>query len=59
AYPVYLVIRTSDGVIRWMNVTEQLQQRESKLSKQIIFNGEPFTAYTLMRLRDKYIPPSY
>ncbi len=58
AYPVYLVIRTSDDVIRWMNVTEYLQQRVEKKSKQIIFDGEFFTADSLVKLRGKYIPAS-
>lgn len=52
-YPVYLVIRTSDGLIRWMNITEYLQQRQDKTSKQIIFEGEPFTAQSLLSLRDE------
>jgi DNA-directed RNA polymerase subunit RPC12/RpoP len=53
AYPVHLVIRNSDGLIRWMNVTEYLQQRQDKTSKQIIFEGEPFTAQSLLSLRNK------
>jgi WD40 repeat protein/GTPase SAR1 family protein len=58
AYPVYLVIRTSDGVIRWMNVTEYLKERTNKASRQIVFDGEQFTAFTLMSLRSTYISPS-
>ncbi len=54
AYPVYLVIRTSDGIIRWMNVTKYLQQRRNKTSKQIIFKGELFNAQTLLKIRDKH-----
>ena len=49
AYPVMLVIRTSDGKIRWMNVTEYLQ-RHGKDSKQIVFEGEPFTAPNVAKL---------
>lgn len=52
AYPVMLVIRTSDGRIRWMNVTDYLQSRK-KGTKKIVFEGEPFTALNLSRLRDK------
>jgi WD40 repeat protein/uncharacterized CHY-type Zn-finger protein len=51
-YPVMLVIRTSDGEIRWMNVTDYLKRR-GKETKQIIFAGEPFTALNVARLRDK------
>jgi WD40 repeat protein len=49
-YPVMLVIRTSDGEIRWMNVTEYLHQHGTA-TKQIIFEGEPFTALNVARLR--------
>src|SRR5207249_291673 len=50
AYPVYLVVRSPDSSTRWMNVTEYLRNRIDKTSLQIIFNGEPFTAYTLLKL---------
>ena len=60
AYPVMLVIRTSDGSIRWMNVTsylnEQSKGKETPV-KRIVFQGEPFNALNLQRLRDKLIPP--
>jgi small GTP-binding protein len=52
---VYLVHRRSDGVIRWMNVSEYLRKRKDKEKKQIVFEGEPFTVYTLLELRDKYL----
>ncbi len=51
AYPVMLVIRTSDGQIRWMNVTDYLKRSE-KNARQIIFVGEPFTALSVVRLRE-------
>jgi WD40 repeat protein len=50
AYPVMLVIRTSDGEIRWMNITEYLK-RKGPNTKQIEFDGEPFTAESLCQLR--------
>lgn len=50
---VFLVHRSSDGVIRWMNVSEYLRGRKDKKSKQIEFTGEPFTVYTLLRLREE------
>jgi GTPase SAR1 family protein len=54
AYPVMLVVRTSDGQIRWMNVTEYLNDQETK-AHQIIFEGEPFTALSVIRLKDKLV----
>src|SRR5262249_44386607 len=59
AYDVMLVIRTSDGAIRWMNVTEYLKRATDggkKAVKQIIFDGAPFNAYAVRRLRDQLIP---
>jgi hypothetical protein len=47
-----LVIRTSDGTIRWMNVTEYLQKQGRKQVRQIVFKGEPFTVQAVRRLRD-------
>jgi len=32
-----LVVRTSDGTIRWMNVTEYLRKQGRKQVKQIAF----------------------
>jgi hypothetical protein len=53
-YPVMLVIRTSDGQIRWMNVTDYLK-RHGKDTKQIVFDGEPFTALNVARMRDRLL----
>jgi len=53
---VYLVIRASDGEIRWMNLTTYLKTRPNKQSRQIEFTGERLDAFTLMRMRDKLIP---
>ncbi|HEX8998362.1 MAG TPA: DUF4365 domain-containing protein, partial [Blastocatellia bacterium] len=53
-YPVMLVIRTSDGQIRWMNVTEYLK-KQGKVARQIVFDGEPFTAASLWRMRDRVL----
>jgi len=53
-YDVMLVIRTSDGQIRWMNVTDYLK-RHGKNVKQIEFQGEPFSALSVIRLRDKLV----
>jgi uncharacterized CHY-type Zn-finger protein len=54
-YPVMLVIRTSDSQIRWMNVTDYLR-RQGKDAKQIVFDGEPFTALNVARMREKLVP---
>jgi small GTP-binding protein len=54
AYPVMLVIATSDKVIRWMNVSDYLK-KHGENTKQIIFEGEPFTALNLVKLRNKIL----
>jgi len=60
AYPVMLVIRTSDGPIRWMDVSEYLKRESQggkKAVKQIVFEGEPLTALNLLKLREKLLGP--
>lgn len=54
AYNVMLVIRTSDGQIRWMNVTDYLQKHGTNI-QQIVFEGEAFTTLNIMKLRDKLL----
>ncbi|MCP5104203.1 MAG: DUF4365 domain-containing protein [bacterium] len=49
-YPVMLVIRNSEGEIRWMNVTDYLKRNGPRM-KQVEFDGEPFTADSLRRLK--------
>jgi hypothetical protein len=55
AYPVMLVIRTSDGVIRWMDVSDYLRResREGKPITQIIFDGERLDVMSVRRLRER------
>lgn len=53
-YPVMLVIRNSDGQIRWMNVTEYLKKNGIE-SRNIIFEGEPFTALNISRMRNRLL----
>jgi hypothetical protein len=55
AYPVLLVIRTSDGEIRWMDVSEYLKRESAggKAVKQIAFAGERFDVMSVRRWRDK------
>ena len=44
AFPVLLVIRTSDGEVRWMEIRDYLarESRHGKNVTQIEFKGEPF-----------------
>jgi small GTP-binding protein len=59
AYPVMLVIRTSDGEIRWMDVTAYLKKASKGRKtpvRQIAFDGEPFTALNVQRMRDRLVP---
>ncbi len=55
AYPVMLVIRTSNGEIRWMDVSAYLKQesRDGKPVRQIVFKGEPFDAASVQRWRER------
>ena len=56
AYPVMLVIRTSDGDIRWMDVSDYLKRASDngkKPVKQIVFTGERFDVMSVRRWRDK------
>jgi hypothetical protein len=53
-HPVMLVVRDGYGRILWMNVTEYLQT-QGKAVKQIVFEGEPFTAQSLWRMRDRVL----
>jgi hypothetical protein len=60
--PVMLVIRTSDGSIRWMDVSSSLRKRSGAQKsplRQIEFQGEPFTALNLLRLRDEFFPGAH
>jgi len=53
-YPVMLVIRASNGLTRWMNITDYLaRQPFSDATQPVIFEGEEFTALNLVRLRDR------
>jgi GTPase SAR1 family protein len=58
--PVMLVIRTSDEQIRWMDVRAYLQreQQAGREVKQIVFNGEPFTAAAVRAMRDRILGKS-
>jgi small GTP-binding protein len=58
AYPVLLVIRTSDGEIRWMDVSEYLRRASDsgkQAVKQIAFAGERFDVMSVRRWRDRVL----
>jgi small GTP-binding protein len=57
AYAVMLVIRTSDGRIRWMNATAYLRKSASadKPVKQIVFEGADFNETALLQMRDELL----
>lgn len=55
-FPVMLVIRTSDGVIRWMEIREYLRRESDggrKQVRQIVFDGERFDVTSMRRWRDR------
>ena len=53
ALPVLLVIRTSEGEVRWMEVREWLRARAAV--KQIVFEGERFDVMSVRRWRDRVL----
>lgn len=61
SYPVMLVIRKSDGIIRWMDVSEYLRResnRGPRTIRQIEFDGERMDAYAIRRMRDRLMKTS-
>lgn len=55
AFPVLLVIRNSEGEVRWMEVRDWLKRASDdgkKLLKQIAFKGERFDVMSVRRWRD-------
>jgi small GTP-binding protein len=52
--PVMLVIQTSDGQIRWMDIRSCLSKQPRNI-KQIVFTGTPFTAESITKLRDEIL----
>ena len=57
AYAVMLVIRTSDGEIRWMDVSAYLKRESAggKPLKQIVFAGERFDVMSVRRWRERML----
>jgi small GTP-binding protein len=52
AFPVLLVIRNSEGEVRWMEVRGKLKVAEKPV-RQIVFEGERFDVMAVRRWRDK------
>lgn len=48
---------TSDGTIRWMNVTRYLKNRSDKRSRQIVFGGQKLDMEAVWNVRDEFFPP--
>lgn len=58
AFLVMLVIRNSEGEIRWMEVSEWLRRESDggrKQVKQIVFEGERFDVLSVRRWRDRLL----
>ena len=56
AFPVLLVIRTSDGEVRWMEIRDYLKLKSDggkKAVRQIMFDGERFDVMSVRRWREK------
>ena len=59
AFPVLLVIRTSEGEVRWMEVRDWLKDASEdgkKPVKRIVFEGERFDVMSVRRWRDRVLP---
>lgn len=58
AFPVMLVIRNSEGEVRWMEIRDWLKRESDngkKPVKQIVFEGERFDVMSVRRWRDKIL----
>jgi small GTP-binding protein len=58
AFPVLLVIRNSEGEVRWMEIREYLRRESDngkKPVKRIVFKGERFDVMSVRRWRDKVL----
>jgi small GTP-binding protein len=57
-FPVLLVIRNSEGEVRWMEVRDYLKRETDngkKAVKQIVFTGERFDVMSVRRWREKML----
>ncbi|HEY2169410.1 MAG TPA: TIR domain-containing protein [Candidatus Angelobacter sp.] len=58
AFPVMLVVRNSEGEVRWMEVRDWLKHASNKSSKpvkQIVFQGDRFDVMSVRRWREKLL----
>lgn len=58
AFPVFLVIRNSEGEVRWMEVRDWLKRASedgTKPVKQIVFEGERFDVMSVRRWRERVL----
>jgi hypothetical protein len=55
AYPVMLVVLTSEGEIRWMDVSDYLKRNgaEGEATRRIVFEGERFDVLNVRRWRTR------
>jgi GTPase SAR1 family protein len=60
AYDLWLIIRSSDGRIRWMNATNYLRKNTSGEApvKRIVFDAVEFDEVALLRVRDELFATS-
>ena len=57
-FPVLLVIRNSEGEVRWMEVRDWLKRASDngkKPVKQIVFEGERFDVMSVRRWRERVL----
>ena len=59
-FPVLLVIRNSEGEVRWMHVSAYLEREsaDGKIVKQIVFEGERFDVMSVRRWRERVLAAS-
>jgi len=55
AYAVMLIIRTSDGEIRWMDISAYLKRAGEKAVRQIVFEGEMLDVMSVRRWRERML----
>jgi small GTP-binding protein len=60
-FPVLLVIRTSDGEVRWMEVRDYLKEESDsgrREVRQVVFRGERFDVMSVRRWRERALAES-
>ena len=58
AFPVLLVIRNSEGEVRWMRIDDYLKRERTKGNKppkRIVFEGERFDVMSVRRWRERVL----